>query len=1026
MKITKFAVSRPIATLMFFLCFLLISIVSFMRLPVDFMPKIEAPVVSIITFWPGSSTEDMEIKVTKIIENNLSITNNLDEITSTTKEGICIVTCIFQQEADLNEASNEIRDKLEFAKPYMPSDISNPALFKFNTANMPIVFFGITAKENWDNLYDLIDDEVVKPLKRLDGVGAVQLIGGMKKRINVKIDRDKLAEYHLSIEDLERNIISQNLSLPAGTMNINDKDYLLRIPAEYKNIQELENVFIKQVDSKVVTLKDIAEVEDGFNDEKFSMKINGDKGLMLLVQKRSGANTIDVVRKVSSSMKKLAKKLPPDVMSQVIMDSSEFIKLSIKNLAFTAFLGIFFVALITLIFFKNMRMSAIILLSIPFSLMISFIFIYFFDWSINIMSLAALAIATGMVVDNTIVIIDSIMAHLKKGEKAYNACVSAAKDVGLAISASTLTTIVVFLPLAFLKGITGIMFRQLGGIITITLVASLICALMMVPMLSVKFIKLEKVKAESKILKKLEDFYSKILNYALLRRKRIIFLSVAFFISSIFLLPFIGTEFMPEEDSGNITVTLEMPVGTVVDKTEEICAAVEKDIMQIIGEESIVHHYYLCGMQESGFSALFNKKEGSHIGQIGCQLVKQKQRDFSSKDIAKKISDYLHKYTDIEEIDVDAENPMNKSMFGGGKPITINIYGHDLSISESIGKEVKNICSNIDGTRDVAITRDLGKPELLINIDRQRAAAMNLDIALIANSFRKQYQGTKTINFHKNEKEYDVVLKINNDQRKSLDDVMSTTVKSPYTTNIPLINIADIQEHMGPVEIERKDQERVLHVEMNIFGRAQGEIIKEIKSKIDRSVFVPDGFSINFGGMAEEQAKSFRFLLSMLLTAILLVYLVMAAQFESFKEPFIIMLSIPFALSGVFISLLITKTSLNAISFIGIIMLMGIIVNNAIVLIDCINQIRRKNISLKEAIVTSGKMRIRPVLITSLTTICGMLALVFSSGEGSEIWKPLGVSVAGGLTFSTLITLILIPVLYMAFENKKDSKKTNP
>jgi len=1020
MKITKFAVEKPIATSMFFIVILLFGFISFFKLPIDFMPKIEAPVITIITFWPGSSTEDAETKVTKVIETNLNIINNLDSIKSSTKEGISIVNCVFEQGIDLAQASNDIRDRLEFAKAYMPSDAKEPIIFKFNTAMMPMIFYGITAKENLENLYDIVQDEIARPLQRLPGVGGVQVIGGMQRQVNVKLQREKLFAYNLSIHEIQNALNKQNVSLPAGMIKMNDVDYLLRIPGEYTTLDDIRNVIIKRIDDKIVKLSDVCHIEDNFKEENYHVLVNDQKAIMLLVQKRAEANTVEVASLIQKEMGLLSNNLPPDIKTSLIMNSSEFIKSSVGNLKNTALWAIFFVSLITYFFFRSLKASSIIIFTIPCSIIIAFVFMYTQGWTINIMSLAAIAIAVGMVVDNAVVILDNIMNHVKKND-IKTSSILASKEVGMAIGASTLTTIVIFLPLIFLKGIVGIMFKQLGGVIAVTLIGSLLCALMLTPMMASKLLKsMDKMK-NPKIFQKLEKLYVSILSYALNHRKKVVLISIATFVVSLFFIPFIGSEFMPQEDSGDITVTIHMPIGTNIDKTFSICEKINTDVKEIIGEKHLLHSYFRCGAQDSGLGAAFNRDEASHVGQIGFKLVKQKYRNFSSKEIAKKISLKLSEIDEVEKLDIDDANPMNRHMFGAEKPISIEILGHDLLKTQQIAEDIKQISSNIKGTKDPFINRDLGKPELVINIDKQKALMHGLDMTTIATTLRSLYHGANASKYHDGGHDYDIFLRLDPLQRQNLSDISSTIIKTPNFQNVFLSDIATISQKLGPVTIDRKNAQRVVKVNMDVSGRSQGEIVKDLKSKINDMV-LPSDINIQMGGLVEEQVKAFKTLILMFILGILLVYMVMAAQFESLKHPFIIMFSIPFALVGVFLALFITRTTLNAMSFIGIVMLVGIVVNNAIVLVDYINEVRKGKIKLTKAILQAGKHRLRPVLITSLTTVFGMFSLVLSSGEGSKMWRPLGITVIGGILVSTLVTLVFVPTLYFIFENKKENK----
>ncbi len=1020
MKLSQFSVSRPVASLMLFLVLLIFGVISFFLLPIDLMPKMEMPTISVITGWAGASCEDVEMQVTKKIENELSTLNNLKELNSTTKEGLSIVTCAFNFNGNLAEAVNDVREKVEFVKMRLPSDIKDPMIFKFNTSMMPIAIFGVIANESFYQMQDLIDDEVVTSLKRIDGVGAVQLIGDKKKQVHVKLDKNRLAGLNISLLEIEKALNANNLNMPAGSIVLGDTEYMIRIPGEFTHLDQISHTIVRKLPDANIYLKDLAQIDFDFKDNKRFVEINHKNAMMLFIQKRSGSNTIEVVKNIKAKIQQIKPKLPRDIEFPIIMDSSEFINLSVYNLLITVVFAFFFVSLITYLFYGSWRSSLAILLTIPLACFVAFGFMYYLDWSLNIISLAALAIALGMVVDNAIVVLDNIS---KKSEfcDLKKASIEGSSEVGLAISASTLTTIVIFLPLVFVSNIIGVMFKQLGGIVAITLLASLFAALAFTPMFASKLLKKQKngsFKLVEKIFYKLGGFYKKLLQITLVHKKKTLALALIFFLFSLLLMPFIGTEFMPADDTGMLTVTIEMPVGTPADKTAAVCKRVEDFILHTAGMKNIEYTFFHCGVSDNKAGAAFGRKEAAYMGQCGIKLVKLAQRDFSTKDLAVKIAPFLHDNPSIAKFNVDADDPMSKMIMGSGKSVTIEILGHDLKTAEDLASQVWNLAENTPGASNITVSLDVGKPELVVMPDRIKAASLGVDILNIAQTLRTYFYGKDTSKFRTLEHEYDIHLKLGLEQRSFLEDIKSVEILNNYGQKIRLDNIASIEEKKGPIEITRANQQRVVRVELDTYKKSSGEVARKLKDKIARNILVPENFKLAMGGMAKEQNESFKYLKYMFLLGLLLVYMVMAAQFESLKNPFIIMFSVPFALTGGFLALFIFQTNLSVLSFVGMVMLIGIVVNNGIVLVDCINQLRAE-MPLKEAILSAGEKRLRPVLATTLTTICGMLPLIFSRGEGSAMWRPLGVTVFGGLLLSTLVTLLLIPVLFAIFNKDK-------
>lgn len=1041
MNLPQFATRRAVTVLMMFLALLLMGVVSMTMLSVDLMPEIEPPSISVLTAWPGAATDDVETKVTKIIENDLSIVNNLDELRSTSKEGLSMVTCKFNWGTNLDEAANDIRDRLDFANRLLPDDIEEPMIFKFNTSMFPILVYGVTAEESWEKLYDIIDDEVADELKRLPGVGAVQIMGGLKRQIDVRLDRTKLEGYGLTLEDIETALREENLTLPAGNLKIGRIEYTIRVPGEYETPEEIKNIVVKRDGPALVYMRDVAEVEDYFKEQRRITEVDGKPGMVLLVQKRSGANTVDVSKAVQKKMEELKERLPRDVSTNLLMDSSEFIEQSISNLTTTVLWAGLFVALTTFVFLRNIRTSIIIVLTIPFSLIVAFVFMFILGFTINVMSLMSLAIAIGMVVDNAVVVLENVIRHTEKGEKVKEASVFGASEVGNAIAASTLTTVVIFVPIMFLTGITGIMFKQIGAMISATVLVSLFCALTLTPMLCSRLVKpVAQMIPKSRLgrefynvseggFKWLESRYGRLLGWALRHRLAVIVIALTAFAGGVMLLPLIGTEFVPDMDTGDMNINFEMPVGTKVEVTADVArriAVVVRDECKKGGTDAMRHVYIRCGESQESVTVAFGYKEGSHIGLVGAKLVRKAKRDRSTKEIVRAVVERIEQAdwsADITKLSVDTGNPMERVVLGGARPISIEILGHDLEETSHIAEQIKKIAKETPGAKDPTISLDVGKPELTVRVNRQKAASMGLNITDVAEALRTYFYGKEATKFREADREYDIFMRLKQSQRRSVEDIRNSVIPIPDHGSVILDNIADVEETRGPVSIDRKNQERMVRVEADAEGRTLGEVIADIEKRIKAEVKIPPSVSIEQAGSVKEQRESFRDLAIVLVLGVILVYMVMASQFESLRNPFIVMFSVPFAFVGVAALLAATQTSLSIMSFVGLIMLMGIVVNNAIVLIDYINILRQRGLSLMDAVRTGGSDRLRPVLITTFTTILGMTPMALSRGEGAEIWRPLGITVIGGLSVSTLVTLLLVPVIYSLFEQHKARKE---
>jgi len=1039
MNLPEFGVRRPVTNLMIFIGVIIISVYGLSQLGVDMMPEIEPPAISVISVYPGASPEDVEVKVTEPLENQLGTTPGIDEITSRSLEGASVVTLKFNWGTNLDEASNDIRDRIDRTKrflPDIPDEMDNPFIFKFNTAMLPVLYIGVTAEQSYPDLYNIIDDRVVDQLKQIPGVGTVQINGGLERQINIWIDHQKLEGYGFSINDIENILRLENITQPAGNLKTGMTDYLVRIPGEFANSEEINSVILGERNGRIVYLKDVARIEDGFKEQTHIVRINKKNGLLLFIQKQVGTNTVQVAETVKKRLAELEKNLPEDVRIFTVMDTSENILASLNTLKGTVYSGIVLIIFVVWFFLRQIRPSIIIASAIPFSLLIAFIYLFVSNKTINVISLSGLVIAMGMVVDAAIVVVDNIYRHMEKGERPGEAAIFGTSEMFLAIIASVLTTVVVFAPLMFLKNsVVGIMFGELSAVVIITLLGSLFISVTFVPLFCSRWIRIRKHDSKEsikksafaskieyfysfseKIFQKIETFYSNLLFKCLNHRKLVVFGFSGIFFVSLLLARFVGTEFMPEQDSGDVRIDMSLPIGTRLEVTDEAAADVESIIRKFVPEQKFV---FTRTGQTSGVGVAFGSASGTHTVSAGTKLVKKDLRKRSDDEVAGNLREKIKKIPGILKMNISAGNPIGRMLTGsGGKKIQVEIFGHSFEQTDKLAKDIKDVVENVQGAVDVSITRELDRPELKIEVDRIKASALGLNMDTITGSIRSYIEGAVATHYREEGNTYDIRVRLEEFDRKKIDDIENLIIVSPYTKKqIRLMNIAKITETAGPIEIERKNRTRVIKVEANTYGRSLGKVMDDIKDGVGK-IAIPEGISINYGGEAEEQQEAFADLFLLLLLGIALVYMVMAAQFESLLDPFIVMFAIPFTFTGVILAFILTKTPLSTIAFLGIVMLTGIVVNNAIVLISYINILRARGFNVVEAITEGGKDRLRPVLMTTLTTLFAMIPMAMTKGEGAEIWQPLGVTMIGGLSVSTLITLLFVPTLYAVFESR--------
>jgi len=1027
MNLPKFAVRRPVTVAMLFAGLFILGATSLPRIPLDMLPEMEPPALSVLTPYPGASASDVESEVTKDIEDVLITISGLDKLTSLSKDGLSIVTCVFEWGTDLDAATNDVRDKLDLVRGELPDDAEEPIIFKFGSSMMPVVVLGVMAKESYPQLYYLADKKISDELKRVPGVGTVYVEGGQERQINVYLDPDKLHLYGISPEEIRQKISAENLNLPAGKLKLGRYEYQLRVPARFSDPSQIGDIILRRDKGRVLYLRDVATIEDSYKETFEKAWINGQEGIALSVMKQSGANTVFVANAVKKKLEQIKKGLPSDVDIKVILDTSEPILRMLRNLTSAVIVGAILVIGVTLLFLRDFKTSFIISTTIPFCIIISFSLMYLAGFTINLGSLMSLAIAVGMVVDSAIVVLENIVHHRDEGMPIKEAAVFGAEEVALAISASIFTTVVVFAPLMFATGITGVMFKQLAAVVTFTLLASLFTALTLTPSLSSKLLAkraeargaLRQVyEAGERFLERVNEIYSRVIAAALHHPRRVFMLAGCAVVLGGVFSKFVGSEFMPSPDVGQLSIVLELPQNTRVEYTEKIAEKVSRLYEQEVPEKKV--DYVAVGQSEEGYEAALGFRVGANVVRSGAKLVDKKYRHRSAKEIADALRKKMLQIPGIQRMTVQATSPLRQIFVGGGKPIVIEIMGHDLDKITAVAEEIKDILNSIEGTVDVTISQPPPRTELWVEVDKERATSLGISTAEIARTLRAYYYGVDAEPFWDASEEYDIHLQLPEEIRDDPERLLWLPLKTIAGKVITLGNVAHIEERPGPVEIKHKERQRVVYVEADTFGRSMGEVMREFRERI-RTLELPQGVDIKYGGEVEEQRKSFRTLLILLMLGIVFVYMIMASQFESFVHPFVIMFSTPFALVGAVFFLAITRITLNLMSFIGLIMLMGIVVNNGIVLVDYINILRRRDgVALYEAVVAGARRRLRPVLMTALTTMFGMLPLALQRAEGAEVWRPLGVAVIGGLFVSTFVTLVLIPTIYYVLERRRE------
>lgn len=1020
MSIYKGAVRRPIMTSLCFVAVMVFGLYSLNKLPIDLYPDIETNTIMVMTSYNGASASDIENNVTRPLENVLNTVNHLKHITSQSKENISVITLEFEYGYDIDVLTNDVRDKLDMVESNLPDEVENPIIFKFSTDMIPIVVLSVKASTSLPALYKILDENVANPLARVSGVGTVSIVGAPQREIHVYCDPNKLESYDLTVEAISAKIGAENRNVPGGNLDIGSDTYPLRVQGEFSDASQLNHVIVGNYGGRVIFLKDVARVEDSVEERAQEAYNDGERGAMIVIQKQSGANSVQIADKVHQVLPGLQASLPSDVEIGIIVDTSENIKNTIASLGDTIRDALIFVALVVFVFLGRWRSCVIVLITIPLSLVASFIYLAITGSSLNIISLSSLSIAIGMVVDDTIVVLENVTNHIERGSEPKQAAVHGTNEMALSVVASTLTLIAVFFPLTLITGMTGVLFRELGWMVCIIMVISLVCAVTLTPMLCAMMLKLNPTHGKlfmwlyhpiEIFLDRLDVGYSALVNWCVRHRLVVVVSAVAFFAGSVFVSKYVGTEFVPISDDGRIGVEMELPIGTRMEISRKLAQGVVKDWQKKYPEMEAINFSVGQADTDNAFASL--QDNGSHLVSFNIRLSEVTKRKRGIVEICDLMRQDLANLPELKKFQVNVGGSRGSSM-SGESTLDLEIYGYDFNETDRVARELQERLSKVPGCADVSISRGDYQPEYHILFDREKLALHGLSLSEAANYARNRINGSIASRYREEGEEYDIRVSYEPLARQSVSAIENILLYNSAGQHVRLCDVGRIVEEQMPPTIERKDRTRVNTVTAVISGSSMDKVVSAAE-KIIREIDVPTGVDIQFSGTYEDQQDSFRDLATLGVMIILLVFIVMAAQFESLTYPFIIMFSLPFSFSGVWLILWMTGNTINMMSGIGMIMLIGIVVKNGIVLVDFINLCRERGQGIIQAVVTAAKSRLRPVVMTTLTTILGMLPLAVAGGQGSEIWKPMGLAVIGGLSVSTVLTLLLIPVLYCIF-----------
>jgi hydrophobic/amphiphilic exporter-1 (mainly G- bacteria), HAE1 family len=1034
MKLVEFSINRPVTTYMMIATILLLGAIAFFRLPVDLMPEMEFPTLTVATTYQGVAPEEMETLITRPIEEAVGALAGVEKIRSSSSEGQSSVRISFTWGTDLNEAASDVRTRLDRLRRILPEDADPPTLFKFDTTQFPIMFLAVASSEmDALALRHLMEEQLQYRLERVPGVAAAEIRGGLRREIHVDMFLEKLRALNISPEEVTNTLRRENLNLPVGPVEEGKYELLLRTQGEFQSVDQIRNVVITARNGIPIYIRDVARVEDSHEEIRQIVRVDDQPGLRLSVRKQAGANTVQVAKAVHEELEKIRQDYS-HLTIVATMDSAIFIQRSIANVRDSAISGSVLVILVLFLFLRNINSTLIIGITIPISIIATFALMYFYGFTLNTLSFGGLALGVGMLLDNAIVVLDNVFRFRDEGLPIKSAAIRGTSEVGTAIMASTLTSVAVFVPLVFLTGFSGVMFKQLAYVVSFAQFVSLFVALTIIPLLCTKMLRHREPDAKRHpwahaviewwvgVLDKLDAQYQGILHWSLTHRKTIVAFAGLVVVASLYLGQFVGFELMPETDEGEIRVDAELPSGTRIEVTDQVAQQLLRIIRENVPETLRIMTEIGGGPGGGGGGG---RPSSVNTAEFRVQLVDRDNRQRTAQQIATALRPKLNIQPGmIVRTRSAGSNFMQRFSSTGGDRASVLIRGHDLPAATELAKNVKTYMDTTPGLADAQISRREGLPEVLIKVDRDKASVLGLNVSQLAGALQTTVGGTRASMYRDGGDEYNILVRLVKSDRNRLEFIPQIPINTPLGKTLPIGSLVSMEQTQGPVSLEREDQERVITVSGNLANRDLGSVMREVESKT-RTLELPRDFSISMGGELEEQEKAFKELMVSLLLAIVLVYMVMAAQFESLRDPLIIMFSIPLASIGIVLALLLTNTTFNIQAFIGTILLAGIVVNNAIVLVDCINQLRREEeMSLREAVELGGRRRLRPILMTTLTTVLGLVPMALGLGEGGEVQAPMARVILGGLTTSTLITLVFIPILYTLVEERAERART--
>ena len=1022
MSLYRTSVNHPVTVSLVFITVAILGVFALSKLSINLFPDMGTNSIMVMTSYSGASAEDIETNITKTLENTLNGVSDLKHLTSSSKENISVITLQFEYGIDIEEATNNVRDKLDMVKQVLPDGAGNPTIFKFSMEDIPIMFLSVTAEESLAGLDKILDDKVATPLARVSGVGTVSVSGAPKREIQVFVDPNKLEAYNLTVEQISQALAYENRNTPAGNIDIGSNTYAVRVEKEFKSAREMLDVVVGTFQGTPIYLKDVARVNDGEQERLQKVFSNGIQGAMITIQKQTDANSVQVSKGVKKELAKIAKTLPSDITINMINDTSDSIINTINSLKETIFITFMVVMLVVFIFLGRWRATIIIVLSIPISLVASVVYLFATGNTLNIISMSALTIAIGMVVDDAIVVLENITSHIDRGAKPKEAAVHATQEVSISVIASTLTMLAVFLPLTMVNGAVGVFFHQLGWIVSIIMIVSTSAALTLVPMMCSKMLKRNpQTHAWHRIvftpinkgLDALSRGYGRLINWAVTHRALTVIIAIVVFaLTIITTMPGMKTEYMPSMDQGRLTVNIELPVGTQEDITGQLGAELAEKYMKEIPEIRVMNYRYGVADEDNAFASM--QSNGTHILTMNLNLGSKELRERSCQEIAEYIRKDLKNNTLIKKYNVSEGMGM-----GSTSSVKVEIYGYDFNTSDRIANDIAAEMRDRPEISQVLISRDEYTPEIHVDFDREKLMLNGINITTASQYVRNRINGSVMTFFREDGDEYNIRVRYAPEFRQGYEDIENIVLYGSSGNAVRLSEVAKIVEGRTPPTIERKDRERIITITGIVAkGYALSDAVAVSEQCIDNAE-IPAEFMAKIAGDYEDQQDAFADMFTLILLIIILVYVVMASQFESLLDPFVIMFSVPFAITGVLIGIRVHGMALGVMALIGVMILMGIVVKNGIVLIDYTRLCLERGMGVNESVVTASRQRLRPILMTTLTTVLGMIPMAIGNGEGAEMWNGLGVVVAWGLSVSTLITLVLIPTLYAIFISRR-------